>query len=306
MGSTSLWAAIVFLLSSAHIGAFNLRRHASAPLNTSALESNVSKTAQALHAQSSNKSGAYPPVCPADVSEKSNYFTQTEWPDQTHTVCRMADCYTPKPRIERLQSLRGLLKITKKLLNDKKVPYALYSGSAIGQERCRDVLPHDTDCDVAIWQEDAHKISEGDLDSQYTVMHTREFASSPHHGGAGPYAIPFVVVDRKTGLYCDIFFMTTKPSTDRVGIAWPLATDVCPGQEWPAKYPFPDGVKKCNLFPKSAIVPFVPCVLDGVEHQCFADQKTYLKLEYGPDVMTPNVVHAPSAGKKSSASVTQF
>jgi len=228
-----------------------------------------------------------PPKCPADVSETSPYMTEMVLPNTVHTIC---DYRTPCDRkgtnLERLKSIRGLLAQTKKHLNAIGVPYAIYGGSAIGQERCRDVLPWDNDCDVVVWMDDVHKIQAGDLEWPYTMMKKE-----------GNYAVPYVVADKSTGFYCDIFYMQYEAHTGQVGMAWPWGSDVCYGMsnEWP----FSDEQKKCDKFPVGVVTPFVPCMLNGISHPCLQNQPAYLEQQYGAGWAFPNVTTQPGGGVKS-------
>jgi len=187
-------------------------------------------------------------------------------------------CHTPPcpvqgsvSNIKRFNSIRGLLAATKKVLDGAGVPYALYQGTAIGQARCQDVIPWDTDCDVAIWAEDAHKIPQGDVYGPFTVKNVHESPS-----------IPFVVADKSTGFYCDIFFM--KRTGNRVGMAWPWSKP-CPFMPQ-GGFPFSPGLKKCHLHDAALVTPFVPCTLNGIQHKCFRNQAAYLKEYYEPSVIT--------------------
>jgi drug/metabolite transporter (DMT)-like permease len=195
-----------------------------------------------------------------------------------HTICDYRHpCDKQGTNLERLNSIRGLLGRTKTLLDDLQIEYAIYGGSAIGQERCGDVLPWDKDCDVVVWEEDVHKITEGDLDSQYTVMH-KSFEN---------YGVPYAVADKKTGFYCDIFFMKSNAETHHVEFAWPWGRDVC--NDMSTSWPFSADIKRCNRYPAHIVAPFAPCTLNGVQHTCMKDQLAYLNLEYGPGVTKPNL-----------------
>jgi len=229
-----------------------------------------------------------PPKCPADVSETSPYMTENVLPNKYHTICNYRQpCDRRGTNLERLQSIRGLLQQTKKLLNGLAVPYAVYGGSAIGQQRCGDVLPWDSDCDVIVWEHDAHKITAGDIDSKYTVLHTQ-----------GNSAIPFVVADKTTGFYCDIFFMKQDPELPTANMAWPWGASYC--HDMSTQWPFNNELKKCDKFPMDVVSPFVPCFLNGIEHTCFNDQAGFLELKFGSAVLdSPNVTTQPGGGKRS-------
>jgi len=233
-----------------------------------------------------------PPKCPSEVSEDSPYMQEYVLPNKIHTICKYRQpCDKVGTNLERLQSIRGLLKATKKELNKRGVSYALYGGSAIGQQRCEDVLPWDADCDVVVWMHDVHKIVGGDIDGpngRHSMMKTD-----------GNSAIPYVVADKKTGFYCDVFFMDYDEVSQQVDIAWPWGTYSCPNMD--TTWPFNSEPKRCNKFPRDTIHPFKPCVLDGVTHNCLANQPAYLAQEYGGDVTQPNVstalvAHSPTKG----------
>jgi len=230
-----------------------------------------------------------PPKCPADVSETSPYMTENVFPNKYYTMCDYRQpCGRRGTNLERVDSIRGLLKQTKKLLNDLQVPYALYGGSAVGQERCGDVLPWDSDCDVVVWEHDVHKISSGNIDSRYAVQHKTINS-----------AVPFVVADRKTGFFCDIFFMKRDPKFDSlVNMAWPWGASDC--YDMSTSSPFTGEIKKCDKFPMSVVSPFVPCVLNGIEHTCFKDQAGFLELRMGRSVLhLPDVPTQAGGGKRS-------
>lgn len=220
-----------------------------------------------------------PPKCPSDHSENSAYFQEMVYPNKVHTICDYRQpCNKKGTNLERLKSIRGLLAATKSLLDGNQVPYALYQGSAIGQHRCGDVLPWDADCDVVVWMEDAHKIPPGDLAWPYTVRHNKQNS-----------AIPFVVADKTTGFYCDIFFM--HKVGNNVGMAWPWSPRTC-SVDWAksTSYPFNHETKHCHYHDADLVTPFVPCYLNGIQHMCFKDQAAYLTEYYGPSVLTvPNV-----------------
>lgn len=239
-----------------------------------------------------------PPKCPADVSPDSPYMQEHVLPDPVHTICKYRQpCDRKGSNLERLQSIRGLLGRTKQLMNDIGIPYAIYGGSAIGQHRCGDVLPWDSDCDVVVWMEDAHKIPPGDLDGvngQYSVVPSHEL-----HGEYTGTSIPFVVADKTTGFYCDVFFMhRLHPNSDWVGLAWPWGEETCPSMS--DAYPFNSGIKHCDKIPLKYVLPFVPCVLDGIQHNCFQDQPAYLEDQYGPTWNHANVSTQSGGGTKTS------
>jgi len=214
-----------------------------------------------------------PPKCPKDVPASSPWFTELVTP-HGHVDCEFrSPCNKQGTNLERLNSIRGVLGRMKTLLNGLNINYAIYAGSAIGQERCEDVLPWDGDCDVAVWEEDIPRIATGHLDSQYVVKTKGIF-------------IPRTLADKRTGFYCDIFPLKNKGAF--VETPWPWGNAVCPGQamRW-VKSPTP--VKKCYRAPYNIVAPFVPCTLNGVQHTCMKDQLGFLKLRYGAGVLHPNV-----------------
>lgn len=250
------------------------------------------------HSFSAPAGNVVPPKCPADVAEDSPYMQELVLPDEIHTICKYRQpCDRKGSNLERLQSIRGLLARTKQLMNDIDVPYAIYGGSAIGQHRCRDVLPWDSDCDVVVWMEDVHKIASGDLDGvngKYSVVPSEEL-----HGDYTGTSIPFVVADKTTGFYCDVFFMHRSQSNPHmVGLAWPWGHDTCYSMS--NEHPFSSGPKKCDRIPGVFVEPFVPCVLNGIQHTCFQDQAAYLDDQYGYDWESPNISTQPGGGKKTS------
>jgi len=244
------------------------------------------KFGQPLHLASGTK--VLPPKCPKDVPESGAYFKALVSPHH-HVDCDYRHpCSKQGTNLERLNSIRGVLGRMKTLLDGLNVQYAIYAGSAIGQERCEDVLPWDSDCDVAVWEHDIPKIVRRDLDSQYKVRYKSAF-------------IPRTLVDKRTGFYCDIFPMKKKGST--VEFPWPYANSMCPGQaaqfHASTRYKsylekkYKASVNKCYKAPYHTVAPFVPCTLNGVQHTCMKDQLAFLKSRYGNGVLYPNVSIAP-------------
>lgn len=294
MASTACFMWLILVLPLAPVSAIVIRRGVDEHLNTSKPAKVAMPAPNGYFKQHTDdaeawrfgqpqsfgnaSSGVLPPKCPADVSENGPYFQEYVYPDEIHTICDYRHpCNKQGTNLERLNSIRGLLARTKTLLNGLGVEYAIYGGSAIGQQRCGDVLPWDVDCDVVVWEKDVHKISAGDLDHQYTVIH-KAYEN---------YGVPFVVADKTTGFYCDIFFMKYNPDNHHVGFAWPWGEHVC--YDMDAGYPHSQELKRCNLYPAEVVFPFVPCVLNGVQHTCMKDQLGYLKHEYGEGVTEPNV-----------------
>jgi len=317
MRRLGLGAPILFILPVISVSAIGLRRGDAVALNSSGhakargervTDENENATKHHLHSTLEEyrndvqamkgdlprrRGKTLPPKCPANVSELSPYMLEEVPPDGVHVVCKYRQpCDRPGTNLERLNSIRGLLKKTKLVLDYLQVPYALAGGSAIGQQRCNDVLPWDSDCDVMVWMHDVYKIKAGDLDSQYAVMHT----NYQNH------AIPYVLVDKWTGFYCDIFFMQYDTATNQVGMAWPGGAYECPWMD--KQYPFSPDDKRCDVFPMANVHPFVPCYLDGVWQTCFANQKAYLEQQYGPHVHQPNVTTNLAA--HSSTKATQL
>lgn len=218
-----------------------------------------------------------PPKCPADESENSPYMVSQDVPDYGHLVKKY---YSPVTNLERINSIRGLLDQTRRHLDQLHVPYALYGGSALGQRRCRDVLPWDADCDVIVWNKDVHKFHQRDfhLDSRYAMLKGNKF-------------IPFTMVDKTTGLYCDVFIMNHDEKTQKVWSPWPWGNKDC---SWTGD-PFWRGQRlmrwdgSCYAFDAAIVTPFAPCVLHGTSHTCFKNQEAYLENFYGTSWMQPNV-----------------
>merc|ERR1719440_1713749 len=123
--------------------------------------------------------------------------------DKHHHACKSKEgtntyhlgCEYRSTNLVRVNAIRGLLKRTDQLMRDNGIPYALYYGSALGQARCQDVIPHDNDCDVIVWESDLHKLTNNDLDHQYTVVNTTDVN------------VAYRVVDKYTGFFCDIWYM---------------------------------------------------------------------------------------------------
>lgn len=215
-----------------------------------------------------------PPRCPSDIPDDAPYWSEKMWRDRTHTVCEYVDdCNMMITNRERHQSIRNALAMTKQTLDGRSVPYVLYAGSAIGQYRCKDVLPWDKDCDVLIKKSDISKLAAGPLANGFVLR-------------AKSVAIPFAVVDTSTGFYCDIFQMDFEEARGTVAVAWPWAQDGSCAQ-------FPDRSlhepMHCERYPLEAVYPYATCELNGVQHNCAHDQATYLATKYGIDWNQPDV-----------------
>jgi len=136
-----------------------------------------------------------------------------------------------------------------------------------------DLLPWDVDCDLAVWEEDVHKIAEGDLDSQYRVHNKSLFIAK-------------AVTDKTTGFYCDIFSMKYNSDTQQVEMPWPWGTETCPEQSLPFEG---QTCKKCWKHPYHTVAPFATCTFNGVQHTCMKNQLAFLNVMYASNVAMPDV-----------------
>jgi len=227
------------------------------------------KTGQPLNLASRTK--LLPPKCPSDVSETGPYFQELVAP-YGHVDCDYRQpCSKKGTNLARLNSIRGVLGRIKTLMNGIGVGYVIHAGSAIGQQRCGDVLPWDTDCDIAVWENDIPRIAIRDLDAQYVVRQKSLF-------------IPRTVVDKRTGFYCDIFPMKNKGTM--VEFPWPWGNRFCKGQAVPMRGG--GTTPRCWQAPYTMVAPFRPCTLNGVQHTCMKDQLGFLTYMYGGGVLGPN------------------
>jgi len=217
--------------------------------------------------------GSLPPKCAADASDQDPY-----WNEMVNVVADHIECKYRKPcdkktsNLDRLNSIRGVLGKAKTLLDGLNIEYSIYAGSAIGQERCGDVLPWDADCDIVVWERDVEKISTGDLDHQYTVKQKSTF-------------IPRAVEDKATGFYCDVFAMRHNSVTNEVEMPWPWGVSRCKDAYAYAG----EQIHKCWRVPYDIVAPFVPCTLNGVQQTCMHNQLAFLQYMYGSGVGSPNV-----------------
>jgi len=218
--------------------------------------------------------GTVPPKCPGDLNASASYWSETADIHDHRAECQSGEGCQTLTNLERMVAVRGALHATKTLLNNRSVPYVLYAGSALGQSRCNDVLPWDSDCDVAVAKEDLAKLTAGEL------------ASHPGYELRVKSAcIPFSVIDLKTGLYCDIFQVDLEADGGRsVALNWAYAESSCPQfPEWnghPAK---------CEVYPTGSFFPAVDCELHGASFKCANAQDANLAVKYGASWQTPDV-----------------
>lgn len=223
-----------------------------------------------------------PPKCPAHVSENSPFWFEPAISDGVHIV---KEYYRPVTNLERLNSIRGLLVRTKQHFNELGVPYLLYAGSALGQQRCKDVLPWDVDCDVIIWSVDVPKISPRHFDSQYVLSDKRGLGAT----SSSTSYIPFSMVDKTTGLYCDVFTIYHDQQTQQVWSPWPWGNSYCSHLVTESYFSNPTWNGKCYKYNAAILSPSVPCVLHGTTYDCYQNQPAYLAEFYGPSWSVPNV-----------------
>lgn len=281
-----------------------LRANATAPHPSAAIDRRPAGRARVL-----------PPACPGDIPASDPYWSQSD----SYTIekdgqkiiyndCRYSNgCTKQFMNWQRFTSIRSTLWVTKSFLERMNVQYVLYGGSAIGAYRCGDVLPWDVDGDVLIRQEEVPRLlalikskTTGLGTGWMGVGHAMDLAA---FGMAGfsimekfPGCMPFVIVDRSTGFFVDVFPM--RPDGEHVHMPWWHGKADC---DVAAEFPPCNNGGKCNSFVKEDILPPSTCHL-GTEHNfsCPARLEPWLTGIFGQEVDKPNVIVRPAANKTVS------
>lgn len=234
--------------------------------------------------------GSGRPACAHHLPVNSPYWNQQEsYGISRNDVCKYKGC-PGLTNAKRVASLRSLLKATNTLMTRFKAEYFIYAGTAVGQQRCGDVLPWDKDNDVLVRRHDLLRI--------HQLIFGRSWASTRGKGPGGyntyspdlrPWGAPgfklvrytecilFKLVDSKTGFATDIFPL----DENKKGIVltpWPGGPHHC--SSW---VPCSTG---CYGWKRSTVFPVRTCVMSGIRMKCARDQARFLVAKYGKSVLT--------------------
>lgn len=259
---------------------------------------------------SQTKRGDKPPLCFADLPPGSHWPSQIAPNDHGHHVLEYVKASITN--LQRLQSIRGVLAAAKEMLDDLHIQHFLVFGTALGQERCQDVIPWDVDCDIAVATADLQKLKEGRIrtNPRYELQ-TKNIVT------------PFGLVDTHTGHFCDIWQIAPQqlhldivrdPTVQSDSLAGESSNDELPEDIagihallMPNPYgpqlglPPPESVSDCHQFPhflgktmqclkfaRSSIFPLETCKMNGIDFSCAQNQDFFLKKAYGENYMNPD------------------
>lgn len=263
--------------------------------------------AAALNASNFSKAGR--PSCAADLPAHSPYWDGQDHYGMTHHKCKDAgtpaaqgipSAKYPCPRITnraRVDALRKLLKVTHTLMVNLNIDYMLYGGSAIGQYRCRDVLPWDADNDILVSRNDIYRIHKEiygrpwrDLRANETEYGEYGWGYSEYSADLSKWGLPsgyklmkksnciiYEIVDVNSGFYTDIF-----------------PVDYHDGQGF---VPWPDNslsscstwtkcASTCYAYPDAIYWPFIDCEMAGMSMRCAKNQGDFIVRTYDAAALT--------------------
>jgi hypothetical protein len=248
------------------------------------------------------------PSCAADIPSDNPYWGGQDKYGMGHHKCihagkpeaaGVANAKSPCPYISnryRVDALRRLLKVTHTLMVNLKVDYMLYGGSAIGQYRCKDVLPWDVDNDILVPRKDIfrmHQVIYGrpwrDLMTNETEYGDLGWGYSEYSVDLSHWGLPFgyklmkksncviyQIVDMKSGFSTDIF------PVDYLGgrglVPWPGTKNSC--NTWTKCS------NVCYSYADATYWPIVDCEMSGITMKCANNQAEFLKQTYNENVLT--------------------
>lgn len=247
-----------------------------------------------------------PPVCVSELSDDDPWWSLesdlglSDLKD--HFVCKFSNNCTSVPtNFERVSSLRKLMQVTDRFLNELNVTYTLASGTAVGAYRCNDVVPWDADVDVLLLNEDFPKLL-GLLEhvpSEVYLMgnddsvrgRSMDMASVGFPGfelmDKISGCLPLAIVDHSTGLYTDL--LTGTSDGGGVLAPWYLGGVSCDSSaffngcsHWAFSH-------KCHNFSKDALWPPARCSFHTFEVMCPSEIWLVVKEEFGPGAGKPNI-----------------
>lgn len=256
-------------------------------------------------------SSALPPACPSNVPSTDPYWSQMDsyaisksgsW--VVYNECRYSNgCRRPFSNLERVESLRRLLKVTQGFLIEKGVQFILYGGTAIGAFRCRDVLPWEFDSDVLVQRDELVGLLDllkwapnGTGWNYHPRTRSIDMAALGFPGfqlmEKFPGCLPLAIVDQSTGFFTDLFPM--EQSGDAMLSPWWSGKTSC---DVARLFP-PCKAKACfSMSAANTLPPALAKIHDNffpVAHNLEA----WLKEQYGPSVGVPDVATSGSASDK--------
>lgn len=235
--------------------------------------------------------------CCHQLAYDDPYWQETENYHVTYPgyiKCEYSDSCTRKvTNSMRVKSIRRALKGAQQAFSNMNVQSLLYGGSAMGQYRCKDVIPWDVDCDIMISQADVavihRKVFKKELD--YNQWVTGETSVDLAHFGAPGIRLvkknpcsPFEIVDTQEGFFCDVF--TSNWYSSQLFTPWWSGPYSCPqlfeGCDQGA------AGQRCFRFEAHTMRPTASCMMAGISQHCPPDMPTYLQALYGDGWHTPN------------------
>lgn len=248
------------------------------------------------------------PSCAADLPDDNPYWGGQDRYSMGHHKCQHSgkpeaqgiasargDCPYISNRA-RVDALRKLLTVTHMLMENLKVDYMLYGGSAIGQYRCKDVLPWDGDNDILVPRKDIFRMHQEiygrpwrDLMKNETEHGELGWGYSEYSNDLSRWGLPsgyklmkksncviYQIVDVNSGFSTDIFPVDYQGG--RGLVPWPGTTSYC--NTWTKC------ASVCYSYPDASYWPPVDCEMSGITMKCAKDRADFLVRTYNRKVLT--------------------
>ncbi|OQR84140.1 hypothetical protein ACHHYP_13853 [Achlya hypogyna] len=194
-------------------------------------------------------------------------------------------CYS---REEVQEMIRNLVYNYTAIMEANDLDYWLDSGTLLGSYRSQGLIPHDVDADVGMTSMSLDMLRH--LNVTVPAHYELQIINSTIHYNGGDANIPGRFIDRRSGLYIDIFeFLTSQrlqqmDDDDRLQLVDMLG---------PKQSSCWGNCVNCNItgefiIPRGWIYPRQRCPFDDREAWCPAKPKEYLTMLYGDNFMTPN------------------
>lgn len=265
--------------------------------------------AAALNASNfSLKVGHQRPSCAADLPDNDPYWAAQDHYGMNHHKCKHAGTPSaegipsakyPCPYISnraRVDALRKLLKVTHTLMVNLKIDYMLYGGSAIGQYRCKDVLPWDGDNDILISRADIFRMHQEIYGRPWRDLATNESEHGAQGWGYSEYSVDlskwglplgyklmkksncviYEIVDSNSGFFTDIFPVDYQGGQGVV--PWPGTKSSC--NTWTKC------ANTCYSYPDATYWPLVDCEMSGSWMKCAKNNADFIRRTYDSSALT--------------------
>lgn len=234
------------------------------------------------------------PACAHHLPARHPYWRQQDHYGFKRNFKCMKDGCPQITNADRVNSLRRLLSVTDKLMKFFHADYFLYAGTAVGQQRCGDVLPWDKDNDILVPRTHLLRIQKAVFGEKWvSTPRGRHVPGKMGYNTESPdlrrWGLPpgyklirysecimFKILDTKTGFLTDVFPLDI--GARKVVTPWPGGPHHC--QSWP------HCSTGCYGWWRATVFPLRPCKMSSVWMQCSRNQPRFLVSKYGQKVLT--------------------